>query len=221
MEIGCLARHIITLPSASMSENFYSSNGVDRLIAPYLPAFGYAVEVGANNGTFGSNAKHFEDKGWIVLCIEPNPLLAAEGKSCRKLWLEVGCGSSPATAVDFKVVWNYPYGSFSGMHTHEVPPGLNCPPLNDQPTIKVNIDTLDHILAGSGFPRLDLLTIDVEGHELEVLKGINLDKWRPKIIVAEAWDEASRKDIENHLAPFSYVLDQIREYDCCFGRRNA
>lgn len=198
---------------------FYSSNGVDELIAPYLPDFGYAVEVGANDGVSGSNAKHFEDKGWIVMCIEPNPMLEAPGRKTRKLWRQIACGDSHAWDPTFTIVWQYPWGSFSGFHTQEIPPNLSAPTIANQPTVTVEIDTLDHILKDAGFPRLDLLTIDVEGHELATLKGIDLNKWRPKIIVAEAWDEKAKDAICRYLERYSYKLDQVREYDCCFGRR--
>lgn len=216
---------IITRADRSLAGNdmsmFYSSNGVDALISPYLPEIGYAAEVGANDGVSGSNAKHFEDKGWTVVCVEPNPRLAEIGRKNRKLWREVACGSVQAKGVPFTIVWNYPWGSFSGFHTHEVPSNLNAPDFKGQDVVTVNMDTLNHILEDCKFPRLDLLTIDVEGHELEVLKGIDLDRWRPKIIVAEAWDKKAQDSITEHLVPYSYVLDQVREYDCCYGRRIA
>ncbi len=203
--------------------NWYSTNGVDSLLAPHLPEFGYAVDVGANNGLFSSNSKALEDKGWIVLCVEPNPLLLEEGKRNRKLWRQVACGSKDSPAVSFTVLGQYPYASFSGMHFKEAPVELLPPEFKDGTVqsnrIRVEMKTLNTLLIQAGFPRLDFLTVDVEGHELEVLKGIDLNIWTPKIIVAEAWDEKSRKQNREYLAPFGYVLDVIREYDCCYGRR--
>ena len=35
-------------------------------------------------------------------------------------------------------------------------------------------------------PKIDFLSIDVEGAELDVLRGLNLSKFRPKVILAEA-----------------------------------
>lgn len=35
-------------------------------------------------------------------------------------------------------------------------------------------------------PKIDFLSIDVEGAELDVLKGINFKKFRPKVVLAEA-----------------------------------
>lgn len=199
--------------------SFYSDNGIDRAIAPALPEFGYAAEVGANNGVSGSNAKHFEDKGWIVLCVEPNPKLAPEGQAARKLWRSVACGAERREAVEFDIRGNYPYGSFSGLHTGEVPPGLQFHPA-EWPSEKVQVpmERLDDLLSAAGFPRLDLLTIDVEGHELHVLQGLDLRVWTPAIIVAEAWDQAAKVSLMDYLKPFGYALTSVAGYDCVFAR---
>jgi len=45
--------------------------------------------------------------------------------------------------------------------------------------------TLDDILAQLGNPRPDFVSIDVEGAELDVLKGFNLAQHRPGLIVVE------------------------------------
>ena len=45
--------------------------------------------------------------------------------------------------------------------------------------ITVPTRTLDALLNEAGFPRIDFITIDVEGHEMEVLRGFSLEKHRP------------------------------------------
>ena len=54
---------------------------------------------------------------------------------------------------------------------------------------------MDSIIASSSFinKKIDFLTIDVEGHELEVLKGFDLKKHSPKIIVIEYLDLSLKK----------------------------
>lgn len=196
---------------------FYSDNSVDNIISPHLPAFGYAVDVGANDGIFHSNTKHFEDKGWIVMCIEPNPRLEDAGRKNRKLWRRIACGRNREDNREFTIVGQYPHASFSGMHINEYPPAQGT--VISGETISVRVETLDSILESSGFPRLDLLSIDAEGHEVEILKGINLNVWKPKIIVAEAWSEKIKSQLIELLGEFSYQLDLQCQLDCCFGRR--
>lgn len=52
---------------------------------------------------------------------------------------------------------------------------------------KISQRTLNSILNEiENLPEIDFLSIDVEGAELDVLKGLNLKKYRPKVILAEA-----------------------------------
>ena len=52
---------------------------------------------------------------------------------------------------------------------------------------KIKTDTLDNIIKQSklSFKEIDFLSIDVEGNELDVLKGFNIKKYNPKVIVLE------------------------------------
>ena len=52
---------------------------------------------------------------------------------------------------------------------------------------KIETETLNNILINSKFAnkRIDFLSIDVEGNELNVLKGFNLKKYKPTIILLE------------------------------------
>lgn len=52
---------------------------------------------------------------------------------------------------------------------------------------KIKTDTLDNIIENSKFKekKINFLSIDVEGFELKVLKGFNLDKYKPDLIVLE------------------------------------
>ena len=52
---------------------------------------------------------------------------------------------------------------------------------------KIKTDTLDNIIKHSklSIKEIDFLSIDVEGNELEILKGLNIKKYKPKVIVLE------------------------------------
>ena len=52
---------------------------------------------------------------------------------------------------------------------------------------KVPTDTLDNIMNQSklSIKEIDFLTIDVEGNELNVLKGLNIKKYKPKVVALE------------------------------------
>ena len=183
--------------------SYYSDNGVDNLLdyLGILPGVGLACDVGANNGLFNSNTLHFEEQGWIVLCVEPNPLLAEEGRSRRRLWREVACSSEDGTATFFAVGAN-PYASSSTI-------GLGT----GQP-FEVQVLRLDRVLEEAGFTRLDYLTIDVEGHEKKVLAGFTIERWKPTVLVVETW-------VDDMETPVGYRRQERRQFDNVYIRETA
>ena len=55
-----------------------------------------------------------------------------------------------------------------------------------QRVIEVPVRTLDDILAEAQAPvPFDLLSLDVEGHELKVLEGFTFARWRPRLVLLE------------------------------------
>ena len=53
-------------------------------------------------------------------------------------------------------------------------------------TLKIKKNSLNNVLSSHKIKKeFELLNIDVEGHEIEVLKGINFKNIRPKIITIE------------------------------------
>ena len=65
---------------------------------------------------------------------------------------------------------------------------------------KIKSDTLDSIIENSPYKdkKIDFISIDVEGHELEVIKGLNIKKYKPSIIVIEYLDTSLKKiEIKN------------------------
>jgi len=77
----------------------------------------------------------------------------------------------------------------------------------DKETLKTQrlTEILDANLAGSN---IDLLTIDVEGHDMQVLRGLDFAKYRPKIIIIEMHEfrEIESSDIYRHLTSIGYEL---------------
>lgn len=68
--------------------------------------------------------------------------------------------------------------------------------------------TLDTIISQCDFPvdTVDYLDIDCEGHDLNVLKGLNLKKYKPKVITIEALDDNNESEIISYLNNNDYIL---------------
>jgi hypothetical protein len=60
--------------------------------------------------------------------------------------------------------------------------------------IMVATRTLDDVLEEADAPRgFDLLSIDVEGHEIEVMRGFDFEHWKPRLIMLEDHVENLKK----------------------------
>ncbi len=153
----------------------------DRLKAEFFgpaPA-GYFVEVGADAPREGSQTWRFEQAGWTGVLVEPQPDLAEELRRSRRAHVVAAACSSPAKA-----------GSMLRLHLlgphSSLEPDLAVTGVVAQGAIDVPARTLDQVLEEAGAPApIDFVSIDVEGHEVEVLCGFDLARWRPRLILVE------------------------------------
>jgi FkbM family methyltransferase len=179
-----------------------SQFGHDALVLAVLgeKADGYFVEVGAGDGVNLSNTHLLETElGWRGLLIEPNPLFHASVRRNRKAALDTraaysSCGESVAF-VDYEELSTLlPFKSGDG-HDRE-----------GRPVIRVETATLDGIFAAHGVPgEIDYLSLDTEGSELEVLQGLDLGRYRPRVMTVEHNSvPGRRRGIIEHLGRRGY-----------------
>jgi hypothetical protein len=75
----------------------------------------------------------------------------------------------------------------------------------DNSNIEISVTTLEKILDGVNVKNIDLLSLDVEGYEFEVLKGLNLNKYRPTYLLIEIYN-VNFDNIYNYLTENNYKL---------------
>jgi FkbM family methyltransferase len=164
---------------------------------------GFFVEVGANDPHERSQTWHLEQAGWTGILIEPQPDLAEKLRQARKARVYAVACSSPRNGggvLPFHVA-----GPLSSLDRDRMAPGSKA-----EAVIEVPIETLDHILQNAAAPPgFDFLSIDVEGHELEVLQGFDIGRWRPRLILLE--DHVGSLANHRFLATAGYRL--IRRFD--------
>ena len=79
---------------------------------------------------------------------------------------------------------------------------------------KIQSTTLDSIIKDSPYfnKKINLLSIDVEGNELNVLKGFNIKKYYPEVIVIEYLDLKMKK-LEFHNQDINRIINsEIYKY---------
>ncbi|HEV3371294.1 MAG TPA: FkbM family methyltransferase [Xanthobacteraceae bacterium] len=139
---------------------------------------GYFVEVGANQPRELSQTFDLEQQGWTGLLVEPQPGLAdalSRQRSARVY--AVACSSKRNAGSSMTLHLAGPHSSFDQ--------NLNLVTVRPHATIEVPVRTLDEILIEARAPQIDFMSIDVEGHELDVLDGLNLARWSPRLILIE------------------------------------
>lgn len=171
----------------------YPQNFQDVVLRRLFPEDyqGFYIDVGANDPEVGSVTKHFYDRGWHGINVEPGRVYEKLCKARpRDVNLNVGL-SNRAGELRF-----YEHLVYSGWSTF-------CSVLAEQHVREqgciqrtVPVKTLAEICNQYVRGHIDFLSIDVEGHERQVLEGGNWRHWRPTVVVIESVRPNSK--IPNH-----------------------
>jgi len=159
---------------------------------------GFFIELGANDGLTQSNTAMLEFmRGWKGILIEPSPSAYELCKVNRpgSITLNYACVSNEYTDKSVK-------GDFNGKIMSSVD-GLR---LQSEKTIDVAAITLESILDKyAAYKNINFLSLDTEGYELNILKGLNLDKYRPQYMLIEIYSK-DYKEIYDYLESKQYTL---------------
>ena len=212
---------------AKFFPRYFALNEIDRKLEKYLShKHGFFVELGANDGITQSNTKYFElFRKWKGVLIEPNP----------QKWLECSSNRSKysscinAACVSFEFEGNSVNMLYSNLMTISLDGESDIPDkhqhadwgkdfLNDSEVVYEFIAparTLESILSACNAPQtIDFLSLDVEGNEIEVLKGVDLINRRFTYMLIET---RGLSKINEYLLSFEYsVIDQLSPHDYLF-----
>ncbi len=168
---------------------------IPNLVDIYLKQFGYItdgffVEVGAFNGINWSNTRCLALAGWGGLMVEPhpeyfeklkelyidNPKIAYEcfciGKENGGIELYLGGSNSTTNPKMVEIYNDIEWARISGLTLDKF--------------IQCELMTLDTLLEMyDRQPNFEVLVIDVEGAEIDVLKGFDIQKWQPQLAIVE------------------------------------
>jgi FkbM family methyltransferase len=167
----------------------YSQHGEDIRLSWLFPdeTDGFYIDIGANDPTFLSVTKHFYDRGWRGINVEPTPSLCAQLNAARPrdVNLNIGISHKEGALTFYESPSISGWSTFSpGMAAHYRARGLFLA----ERTIPV-VSLTDLFTRHVDRP-VDFLKIDVEGNEGDVIRGIDWNICRPRVMVIEnAWPE--------------------------------
>lgn len=187
----------------------FASYNIDRKLQKYINYdYGFYVEVGANDGFTESNTLSLEIKRlWRGILIEPSP---NQYLSCCFYRESAGNFIYPYACVSFQNKKKFVKIKYANLMSVMV--DKNNTIKNSEEHLRrgrknllmgskelefwVLAKTLNKILNESSAPKIiDFMSIDVEGSELEVLKGINFKEFIFKYILIECREYKKTKDL--------------------------
>ncbi len=192
---------------------FYAQWGEDRWLAKTMaiPVHGVFVDVGAGDGVRGSNSLYFENLGWTGLAIDPDPRNALPLSHRRCVVHTCAIASTPGSQL-FGSYIHKP--SWSGLQRRGP----------DFDLITVDCRPLAELLLPLAIATIDLLSIDVEGTELDVWDSIDHRSTTCRLVVVEFDDrhsERTRDVIHRHLGADVYDLVYETPANLIFERKDS
>lgn len=195
----------LCLCAASIAYEKISFSGIDaygepldhKLLNKLNYRNGVFIEVGAYDGIHQSNTKLFEDNyGWTGILIEPSECL-----------FETLCSNRPNSSCfqcalgTFEQDNTYLYGNFDGRLMSSVDGKREGRPADQQ----VLVRSLQSILDQLNMTHINFFSLDVEGYEINVLKGIDFNKTLFDYILIEIYT-AEYDEIISFLKNRGYIL---------------
>jgi FkbM family methyltransferase len=168
-------------------------NEDEFILSQYTQSVGFAIEVGGADGINGSPTKCLEERGWKTLLIEPNPELFKIAKQNRPYVYQCAAGNENIDDVGM-TIYTLDGGNqtaVSGLKPNVKLIEQHQHLIKDQYLELVNQRTLNSLIKqwgedlGEPITNIDFLSIDTEGTELDVIAGISLEHYKPKIIALE------------------------------------
>jgi FkbM family methyltransferase len=160
----------------------YSQFGEDAVLSTFFSGRGSYVDVGAGRPIRGSNTYALYRRGWRGVLLEP---IRENARDLR--WVRRGdsvvnalCGRGPGTATFFQYD-PYEYSTIS----HERMTELAREGIHPQRQHTLAVVALNQLGISAKPSEASLLSIDVEGAEMDVLEGNDWNAYLPSVICIE------------------------------------
>ena len=187
--------------------SFHSDACQDRwIVLEVYPGVrkGFFVDLGSGDGEANSNTKLLEDLGWNGVCIDPFPTNMS-GRRCTLFTV-------PVDSVSGKRVRFRKAGVTGGI---EDLLGRWKSSTRGARVVELETRTLTELLAQAKAPPfINYMSIDIEGAELEALKGMDFSRYRIGALTVEHnLEEPKRSEIRRLLERNGYRLARSVEQD--------
>lgn len=150
--------------------------------------FGRWIDVGAFDPFLFSNTYALYKRGWSGINIEPNPRGYAKIASARHRDVNINAAVGNGEGKFAEFFCSGPWSSLTRSNAERSGGLLE--------KVTVPVVSLQDVAERHDCLRPEILSVDCEGHDIEVLKSANWERFRPRCVVVE--DEVSGEESEIH-----------------------
>ena len=173
---------------------------------------GFFIEIGAYDGVTFSNTYWLEHVGWTGILVEPNPELYKKCLKARPFSKVIHAAITGDESLDsVTLVLPDNIGGRDAL-AYTVKSDYQVNRVNDTGVklrhIQVPAMTTKRLLRDVT-ENIDVLSIDVEGAEMEVLKTFDFNRFRPEIIIIEDNLRGKDKTIYEFMHSKNYTVNKI------------
>ena len=182
------------------------------------------LDVGAFDGIGFSNVRLLFEQGWSGICVEP---VMKNYQKLESLYQGTNVITIRAAVTDYEgelklnvatIPWAQDWGSDVSSSSSDV---LKRWPDYNWETETVPATTVNKILEKNNIAQVDFVSIDVEGHEMAVLRGFNVQKYEPFLLVVEYSTTEQRNELILYMERQGYALWVDNGQDIFFVQKPA
>lgn len=194
------------MPTISL-QDLYSQGGQDAVALLAMPDLerGTFVEVGCIDGKRFSNTLALEQRGWSGVCIEAHPAFVDQLRTNRpnSRVIHAAVGAKDADSVTLHANSRGTLSTLDPTLENSFAEGFGEFFTGFEPT-PVPMRSLASIFDELGIPAPDLLSVDTEGCDLDVIRGLEVGRYAPRLILVEAFRDRDLAQIDAILLPAGY-----------------